>query len=261
MEPEKKQEIKKFEPQMVDVVLKRITDLSEVGGLTMLPDYSAANALRSAYLILQDQKDTAGVPVLQACTVPSIQNTLFKMVVDGLNPSKHQCSFIPRGNKLTLQREYAGSMAMARRFGNMKDVYGGVIYDGDIFEWEVDLKTGMKHITKHEQKFENLEDSKIKGGYAVVQMNDETYTTEIMTMPQIRKSWEQGQTKGKGPAHTNFPGEMVKKTVINRACKLLIAASDDSILNEEGEDGRIPRYRQDVQDNANKGAVIDIRTV
>ena len=77
-------------------------------------------------------------------------------------------------------------------------------------------------------------------------------------MAQIQKSWEQGPTKGQSPAHKNFPGEMAKKTVINRACKLLIAASDDSVLMEPGEDGRIGRVKAEIEAEANQGAVIDI---
>jgi len=77
-------------------------------------------------------------------------------------------------------------------------------------------------------------------------------------MAQIQKSWEQGPTKGQSPAHKNFPGEMAKKTVINRACKLLIAASDDSVLMEPGEDGRIGRVKAEIEAEANQGAVINI---
>jgi len=51
---------------------------------------------------------------------------------------------------------------------------------------------------------------------------------------------------------------MAKKTVINRACKLLIAASDDSVLMEPGEDGRIGRAKAEIDAVANQGSVIDI---
>lgn len=252
------QVVKKTEIPVVDLVLGRVKELESIGGLIVPPDYNVANALRSAYLILQDAKDSANTPVLQACTPASIQNTLFKMVVDGLSPSKKQCSFVVRGNKLTLQRDYPGSIALARRFGNMKDVYAGVIYEGDVFEYKIDTTNGMKKITKHEQSFDDLDDSKIKGGYAVVVFNDGSVNTEIMTLAQVKKSWEQGPTKGTSPAHKNFPGEMVKKTIINRACKLLIASSDDSVLNEPGEDGRVARNQMELESHANQGVVIDI---
>ena len=250
--------VKKFEPPLVEKVLTKVNSLKEIGGIALPPDYSAENALRSAWLILQDMKDKANLPVLQSSTPDSIANSLFNMVVQGLNPAKRQCSFILYGNKLTLQREYAGSIALARRYSSMKNIYAGVIYKGDVFEYAIDTTTGMKKITSHAQRMENLDDAKIIGAYAVVTFNEGSVNTEIMTMAQIQKSWEQGPTKGKSPAHLNFPGEMAKKTVINRACKLLIAASDDSVLMEPGEDGRIGRVKAEIEAGANQGELIDI---
>jgi recombination protein RecT len=250
--------VKKFEPPMVEKVLTKVNSLKEIGGIALPPDYSAENALRSAWLILQDMKDKANLPVLKTCTSDSIANALFNMVVQGLNPVKRQCSFIVYSDKLTMQREYAGSIALARRYSSMKNIYAGVIYKGDVFEYAIDTTTGMKKITAHAQRMENLDDAKIIGAYAVVTFEDGGVNTEIMTMAQIQKSWEQGPTKGKSPAHTNFPGEMAKKTVINRACKLLIAASDDSVLMEPGEDGRIGKVKAEIEAEANQGSVIDI---
>ena len=250
--------IKKFEPPLVEKVLTKVNSLKEIGGIALPPDFSAENALRSAWLILQDMKDKANLPVLQSSTPDSIANSLFNMVVQGLNPAKRQCSFIVYGNKLTLQREYAGSIALARRYSAMKNIYACVIYKGDVFEYAIDTTTGMKQITSHAQRMENLDDAKIIGAYAVVTFDDGSVNTEIMTMAQIQKSWEQGPTKGQSPAHKNFPGEMAKKTVINRACKLLIAASDDSVLMEPGEDGRIGRVKAEIEAGANQGDLIEI---
>ena len=243
---------------MVEKVLTKVNSLKEIGGIALPPDYSAENALRSAWLILQDMKDRANLPVLKTSTPDSIANSLFNMVVQGLNPAKRQCSFILYGDKLTMQREYAGSIALARRYSAMKNIYAGVIYKGDVFEYAIDTTTGMKKITVHAQRMENLDDAKIMGAYAVVTFDDGSVNTEIMTMAQIQKSWEQGPTKGKSPAHSNFPGEMAKKTVINRACKLLIASSDDSVLMEPGEDGRMGRAKAEIEAAANQGSVIDI---
>ncbi|MFZ4564048.1 MAG: recombinase RecT [Bacteroidales bacterium] len=250
--------VKKFELPMVEKVLTKVNSLKEIGGIALPPDYSAENALRSAWLILQDMKDKTNLAVLKTSTPDSIANALFNMVVQGLNPAKHQCSFIVYGDKLTMQREYAGSIALARRYSAMKNIYAGVIYKGDVFEYAIDTTTGMKKITVHAQRMENLDDAKIIGAYAVVTFDDGGVNTEIMTMAQIQKSWEQGSTKGQSPAHKNFPGEMAKKTVINRACKLLIAASDDSVLMEPGEEGRIGRAKAEIDAVANQGSVIDI---
>jgi recombination protein RecT len=165
---------------------------------------------------------------------------------------KKQCDFIIYGNKLTLQREYHGTIALARRFSEMKDVYAQIIYEGDVFEYSIDKSTGRKSVIKHEQDFKNINNDKIKGAYAIVVFNDGSTNLEIMTMAQIRKAWEQGPMKGASPAHKNFPDEMSKKTVINRACKLLISGSDDSILREEDDDTNlIKSVKEEIVENAN----------
>jgi recombination protein RecT len=49
-----------------------------------------------------------------------------------------------------------------------------------------------------------------------------------MTRAQLEAAWSMG--KQVGSAHEKFSGEMAKKTAINRACKVVIRASDDSYL-------------------------------
>ena len=78
-----------------------------------------------------------------------------------------------------------------------------------------------------------------------------------MSIAQIRDSWNQGAMKGNSPAHKNFPDQMAMKTVIKRACKLLVRGSDDAVLYEN-EDRQISSDRvsedvnQDIKENANK---------
>ena len=57
-----------------------------------------------------------------------------------------------------------------------------------------------------------------------------------MTLAQIKAAWQQGATKGQSPAHKNFPAEMCKKTVIGRACKMVINSSDDAWLYDGKKD-------------------------
>lgn len=239
---ENQQVVKKTETPITEMVLSRVNELEKAGGLDLPKDYSAANAVRSAFLIISDMKDSkTNLPITQTCTKESIYNSLFNMTTQGLNPAKKQCSFIQYGNKLCMQREYAGSIALAKRYSNMIDINAVTIYEGDELEYAIDTKTGRKSIVKHVQKFENINTDKIKGAYAIKLFDDGTTDVEIMTMAQIKKAWEQGPTKGTSPAHKNFPDQMAEKSAINRACKLLIASSDDSVLMETGEDGRIPR--------------------
>ena len=243
--------------EIVDSVTSRIQQLEQTGGLKTPPDYVPENALRAAYLILQDTKTKEGKNVLEHCTKDSIANSLFNMVVQGLTPLKRQGSFIAYGNQLSWQREYAGNIALARRFANLKEAVGTVIYEDDVFEYSLDPVRGRTTISKHEQKLENIDPNKIKGVYATLLFHDDTEPyIEIMTMAQVKQAWMQGPMKGNSPAHKNFPDQMAVKTVINRACKLFINSSDDSGMLDDSEepvrDISVANRDQEIEENANQ---------
>lgn len=261
------------EKQVTDAVADRIKDLQKTGDITFPKNYSYSNALKSAFLVLNEQtvkKDNKYMPVLQACSRGSIINSLFDMCIQGLSPAKKQCYFIPYGNQLQLSKSYLGNIAATKRLKGVKNVYANVIYEGDEFAYEMDLETGLKKITKHNQSFENIDLDKIKGAYAVVVVEDGLNYVEVMNMKQIRNSWNQGQMKGNSGAHKNFTDEMAKKTVINRACKNFLCTSDDSDLliesmnrtNEYNPEDIIEstheEVKQEIHENANK-EVIDIQ--
>jgi recombination protein RecT len=216
-------------------VLDKINVFKENGELTIPSNYSPENALKSAYLVLSEQKDKAGKSVLESCTKPSIANALFSMVTWGLSPMKNQVYFIPYGDKLQISKSYLGNVAIAKRTAGVKEVNAVVVYKEDLFNIGVNPKTGIFEVIQHETKIENINDQDIIGGYAVVIFNDGRVKTEIMNIKQVETSWNQGYAKGGSPAHKNFRGEMVKKTIINRALKTVIGASDDSALYEEQE--------------------------
>lgn len=225
--------VAKVERNITDQVLGRVTDMMERQELFMPSGYSPENALKSAWLTLQGVENKDHEKALNVCTGASICNALLDMVVQGLSPAKKQCYFIPYGNELALVRSYMGTVAVAKRFSDVKDVYAQVIYEKDTFEFEIDPQTGLKRILKHATSFSHIDITKIMGAYAVVVREDAENYVEIMTMQQIKAAWNQGQMKGNSPAHKNFAEEMAKKTVINRACKMFINTSDDSPLLTE----------------------------
>ena len=245
-------------------VLEKVNAFKESGELRIPDNYSPENAIKSAYLILSETRNAAGKAPLQICTPASIASALLKMVVWGLSPMKKQCDFIMYGDKLECGIEYTGNIALAKRWGGMKDVKASAVFEGDEFEFETDIETGRKRIIKHVQSLEAMGLQKVIGAYAVVEMEDETYFTEIMAMSQIKAAWNQGAMKGNSPAHKNFPDQMAIKTVISRACKLLIRGSDDSILyNVQDKESDSPIDKQvthEINQEANK-EVIDIEEV
>lgn len=227
--------VAKFTESTVDNVLLKVTSFQTNGDLKLPPNYSAENAVRSAWLMIQEVKNMDKRPALEVCTRESIANALLDMVLQGLNPVKKQCYFIVYGNKLVLQKSYIGTIMVSKRVADVKEVKGVPIYEGDVFKYEINLETGIKKIVEHTQNFANIDPDKVTGAYALVTKNDGTISVEVMTMKQIRKSWEMGNAKGASPAHKNFADEMSCKTVINRALKVAIGSSDDSSLYEEEE--------------------------
>jgi len=225
-------------------VLAKIDAFQSSGELTIPKGYNVENALKSAYIILSDPKNN----ILAKCDKSSIAEALLKMVIYGVSPIKKQCYFIPYGEKLECSISYAGNIAIAKRYGNLKWIKGNAIFEGDTFEFAVDQTTGRRKIINHAQTLDSVGTNKIRGAYAVYELNDGSVDVEVMNINQIQTAWGQGGSKGNSPAHKNFADQMAIKTVLNRACKLLISSSDDSVLYDPlDEDNAIDVQAEDVQ--------------
>lgn len=223
-----KNEIKKIEEkQITDIVFNKVVDLQARGAIDFPNNYSVGNALKSAYLILQEAKTREKKPFLQACTQESIANALLDMVVQGLNPTKQQCYFIPYGNQLTLSRSYLGTIALTKRLKGVKDVVAYPIYKNDKLDIGFDILTGKTKINEFKPALDHKAQDLI-GALGIIVGENEILHLEYMNMEQIRNAWNQGTMKGNSPAHKNFPDQMAIKTVINRVCKKYVNAADDS---------------------------------
>mgnify|MGYP001852177563 CR=1 FL=1 len=249
-----------LQKDITDEVIGKITELKGEG-LVLPPNYSAANALKSAFFVLQGVEDKNHQPALQVCSRPSIANALLNMVIQGLSPAKTQCYFIVYGTELQMSRSYFGTQAVIKRLTNVKDIYANVIYEGDELDYE--NRGGKDYLLKHKTKLENR-DNPIIGAYAIVEKEDGDKPMTIMTKKEIDASWSQSKTSQS--VHKKFPQEMAKRTVINRAAKAYINTSDDSdilvqSINEttanEYEDERIDRrgamdVEAEIRENANQ---------
>ena len=208
-----------------------------------LEGYNAENQIYLAFLKLATMEDPKTHQlILPQVTAQSVANTLLTMCIKGLSLDKSQCAFIKRGSELTLQVQYQGNMMMAKRYG-AADPQAQVIYEGDDFEFEINPRTGKKVVTKHVQKLENIQNDAggqhIRGAWCLVPYRDHPDwdpKVEVMTMAEIRQAWLQGATRGESPAHKNFPQEMAKRTVINRACKLFVQTSEDAGVYSDVEE-------------------------
>lgn len=210
----------KMQKGITEAVGKRIKTLEDEG-LALPEQYSAKNALSSAFFTLQK------VYGIEKATQESIANALLDMVTQGLSPAKTQCYFIVYGNELQMQRSYFGTVAALKRLTNVSKVKAEVIHEGDVFE--IGSNEDMEMIvTKFEPKFENM-NKPIIGAFAMIKLEDGSINYTVMTKEEIDKSWQQSRNKN-NKVQQNFGQEMAKRTVLNRAAKMFINTSDDSDL-------------------------------
>ena len=194
-------------------------------GLALPAGYSLNNALKAAWFKLEGTKDRSGRPALKVCTNNSIGMALMDMAVQGLSPAKNQCYFIVYGNELQMQRSYFGTIAALKRLERVKDIDAQVVHEGDEFEIGAD-KVGRLIVKTYKPSFDNL-DKPIKGAFAFIELADGRVAYTVMTKKQIDTSWAQSRQHN---VQQKFGDEMAKRTVINRAAKMIINTSDDSDL-------------------------------
>lgn len=212
---------------IAELVQNKIEKMQEEGGIHFPANYSVANAIRSAWLQIQETKDLNDHPALEVCTRESVANALLNTVIQGLSPSKKQVYYVVYKNQLLAQRSYFGTISVTKRVPSVTDVWADVVYDGDVFQTK--KQRGGWKVLEHESAPENIDPSKIKYAYAVIERENGDAFTEIMTWAQIQKSWAKSRSKSQS-VHKEFPDQMAKRTVINRACKLFFNTCDDSDL-------------------------------
>lgn len=247
---------------ITELVMNRISDLTARGMLQVPTNYSAANALKAAWLVLQNSSDKNKPPILATCTQASIANALLNMVILGLNPAKNQCYFIPYGKECTLQRSYFGAIAVAKAANHdVLHISAEVIRKGQKFSYS--RSKGKTVVTEHSQTLTDAVQP-IIGAYCTVIYSDGSEDNTIMTFDEIKKSWTKSPAKPVnddgtlkvGSTHEQFTAEMCKRTVINRACKSIINSSSDSDLlcsvwNEVQEAAAEAETEAKIDDEAN----------
>lgn len=215
---------------------KWVKESTESKSLRFPANYSPENALKSALLMLAETNTKDGKVVLEACTQTSIVFTLQKMLQNGLNPMKKQVYFMAFGSKLGSMDSYFGAYKIAKAVSTIADVNPQIVYKDDIFEYEIDINRGTKKITKHTQKLENIDNSKIIAAYCVVIYKDGTTKTDIMSIAELKQSWAKSTYGVNQKTHGDFAQEMAKRTVLKRATKLDINSSDDGNLFMDDDD-------------------------
>lgn len=166
-------------------------------------------------------------PIILDCTPLSVVKAVLQAAELGLEPGSSLGEFylVPFKNTKTGQREaqgipgYRGLISLARRTGEISNLYAEAIYDGDTFDVELGLEPKLVH--KPDWDNENREDpKKLKFVYAVAKFKDGSFQFVVMSRKQIEGIRRRSKAGGDGPWVTDYE-EMAKKTAIRRLSKYL----------------------------------------
>jgi hypothetical protein len=145
---------------------------------------------------------------------------------------------------------------------------GTLIYEGD--EIEIGHNAlGEEVVLNHKTSWANKVKGELAGAYATVDYKG-IKRSSIMTMKEIRESWQMSQFNKE---HKMFTGEFAKRTVINRVVKMILKTTNDDdllaetmIVNEnkhfdfEAEviEAAETKAQLEIATNANTGEIIDV---
>lgn len=166
-------------------------------------------------------------PLILDCTPLSVVKAVLQAAELGLEPGSSLGEFwlVPFKNGKTGEREaqgipgYRGLIALARRTGEIANLYAEAVYQGD--EFEVELGLHPKLIHRPDWDNENREDAKhLRFVYAVARFKDDTFQFIVLSRKQVDALRRRSKASDSGPWVTDFE-EMAKKTAIRRLSKYL----------------------------------------
>jgi recombination protein RecT len=156
------------------------------------------------------------------------------LVTDGV---LGQAYLVPYKGKVQLIPGYKGLLMLARQSGEISSIEVDTIHEFD----EVDLIMGDESRLTIRPNWTSR--GRIVGAYAIARFKDGGIQRALMTKEEIDRIRDASPSKN-SPAWRNHYGEMAKKTVFRRLCKMLplsTEAQTSLALEDAAEAGKAPR--------------------
>ena len=192
---------------------------------------------------------------LDKCHPASVFECLFTLGQCGLEPDGRNAHLIPRwdhklygkdkgGYVCTLQIDYKGLVELAMRTGLVSSIHAAVVYDEDLFEY--DLGEVRSHKPNFKVKHEKEDWYAV---FAIVKHKDGGVTCDVMRQYEVfdirdrSQSWRafEAKTISTCPWHTDLI-EMAKKTVFKRLTKWIsISPQLDAAVEHDNDFEQLPQ--------------------
>ena len=199
---------------------------------------------------------------ISKCKPETVIMTLMRGATLGLDFYNGECYAIPYNGNLQFQTDYRGEIKICKKYSTapIKDLYAKLVKEGDFFEEYIE--NGQQTINFRPKQFN---DGEIIGAFAVCLYKDGSMIYETMSKAEIEAIRENYSKMKNGQAWTKSYGEMCKKTVLRRLCKLIDLDFEFSEQREAYEDGSDfdvkGTEKQEVEKGVNpftEGGVIDV---
>lgn len=175
------------------------------------------------------------VPALEKCSQPSVLRCFLQLAELGIEADGRRAHLIPYGQECTLILDYKGLIELVRRSGEVASLRAETVCEAEreTFSW---------HNGEIEHRINWLEPrGEILAVYAVCQLKSGETQSAVMTKAEVEKIRTASKAGSSGPWKDHW-GEMAKKTVIRRLCKMLPLATEvqEALLRDDDAPAAIP---------------------
>lgn len=176
------------------------------------------------------------------CDANTVIRTLMKGAYLGLDFFNGECYAIPYGSSCQFQTDYKGEIKLCKSYSSnpIKDIYAKVVREGD--EFEEYIENGYQTINFRPKQFN---DGEIIGAFAVCLYKDGSMIYDTMSKAEIEHTRQTFSKSASGKAWKDSYGEMAKKTVLRRLCKLIDLNFDTIEQTKAFEDGSLMEVRKE----------------
>lgn len=200
--------------------------------------------------MMKDDKKKAQLEKINPETIPVC---LAKAAYLGLDFFNGECYAIPYGGNLSFQTDYKGEIKLCKRYSKnkIKDIFAKVVRQGDFFMEEVD--GGKQNVQYRPKPFSN---EQMIGAFAIVVFEDGSMMYDTMSSEDIENVRNTYSKAKDSQAWKSSTGEMYKKTVLRRLCKLIDLDFDNIEQQKAYEDGGDVVFNQQSLPGATTGQAL-----
>lgn len=168
--------------------------------------------LNSITVVKDNIKDFNGV------MPDSVAVTMAKGAYLGLDFFNRECYAIPYGGKVQFQTDYKGEIKLCKKYSRnpIRDIYAKLVRKGDFFE-EI-IENGQQSVNFKPIPFNS---EQVLGAFAIVLFKDGSMMYDTMSADEIEKTRNTYSKAKNSQAWKESTGEMQKKTVLRRLCKMI----------------------------------------